>query len=553
MEEFGDLDLDLDDLDNQFENACGASGDETFIAKHTPPPGFSSSTSSAPPIVLDSSIKRCARCHERGLEYLILSRESLESCWPCLEDGVASRFKLGMNRIRDRHGVVRVGLAFSGGLSSWTILTLLSELRGGGLGTRQIKLFEGEVILIDESLAVSTIVSSSMKGGGEGLMSEDQIRSHTLKAIEDLQTIIPSQYQMPFHAIPLEDVFSDSDFECASIAGEEEEQKNARLRKLKREKLRTLFSSIATLSSKEDLLVSLRTRLLFQTCSKLGLERLLVGDNDITQAVKVMTATCSGRGMAVPHEISFASEVRYDAFTSSSEKENENKEKGKGKGKKGIIILRPLRELTLQEIDIFLLRHSGITQVFSGIESGSKDGTGVQVPITSTPSCSTTIFVPSIYHTSVLPSATRKSSIHRLVKDFILGLQKDFPQTIHPILRTADKLCLPSTSSSSSTSSFSKRPQASVDKRSRRGKPAMLTPLEVARVPDAIPVCSLCLLPFHPEVLSEGVSFIRLKTSSSSSTEEPHAVTGTNLTLFFFPLPQLTLSLSPSSSHNFYL
>ncbi|XP_071442179.1 cytoplasmic tRNA 2-thiolation protein 2 isoform X2 [Hetaerina americana] len=152
------------------------------------------------------------------------------------------------------------------------------------------------------------------------------------------------------------------------------------------EQLTSLFCKTRTLTSKEDLLGKLRQNLLMAVAKELGCNKILLGDNGSQLAVKLIANVSIGRGAHLPWDIGFC-DVRDS----------------------GVMILRPLKEFMGKEIAFYC--------VFNKLSA---------VPL---PSLSTKTF--------------RMASIRRLTEDFLFGLHADFPSTFSAVIKTGDKLALP--------------------------------------------------------------------------------------------------------------
>ncbi|GLH09715.1 Cytoplasmic tRNA 2-thiolation protein 2 [Gryllus bimaculatus] len=148
-------------------------------------------------------------------------------------------------------------------------------------------------------------------------------------------------------------------------------------------RLQSLFAQLKSLSSKEDLLLKLRHKLLFSVAEELDCSKIFVGDCATDLAVSIMANLSLGRGAQLPYEVGFC-DFRH------------------GKTK----LLRPMRDFMKKEIAFYM--------VFKNIGSVS--------------------------YPKLSSKVDPFSSIQRLTEKFITELQKDFPSTVSTIFRTGDKL-----------------------------------------------------------------------------------------------------------------
>ncbi|XP_078066817.1 cytoplasmic tRNA 2-thiolation protein 2 isoform X2 [Mustelus asterias] len=149
------------------------------------------------------------------------------------------------------------------------------------------------------------------------------------------------------------------------------------------EAVKELFSSIKTLTAKEELLQTLRHHLLLYTARMKGYTKIMMGDSCTRLAVKLLTNISLGRGASLAIDTGF-SDNRYG----------------------DIMIVRPMREYSSKEIAFY----------------------------------NTLFDVPNIFTPALDTKATDKASIHRLTESFVNKLQTDFPSTVSTVYRTSEKL-----------------------------------------------------------------------------------------------------------------
>ncbi|KAM9047522.1 cytoplasmic tRNA 2-thiolation protein 2 isoform 2-T2 [Megaptera novaeangliae] len=211
------------------------------------------------------------------------------------------------------------------------------------------------------------------------------------------------------------------------------------------EALSTLFSSVETLTAKEELLRTLRTHLILHVARTHGYSKVMMGDSCTRLAIKLMTSLALGRGAFLAWDT-----VRLQAaqgpvptllapFSTRCLLSRVAREAGGAcdppAGREGggavswsaaggrercaphpqgfsderhgdVVVVRPMREHTLKEVAFY-------NRLFA---------------------------VPSVFTPAVDTKAPEKASIHRLMEAFILKLQAQFPCTVSTVYRTSEKL-----------------------------------------------------------------------------------------------------------------
>lgn len=154
------------------------------------------------------------------------------------------------------------------------------------------------------------------------------------------------------------------------------------------ERLVQLFSSVRTLTAKQELLHTLRTHLILHTARSRGYSKVMSGESCTRLAVNLLSSISLGRGAFLPLDTGF-SDSRYG----------------------DVLFIRPMREYSQKEIAFY-------NRFFS---------------------------VPSIFIPALDTKAPENSSIQRLTETFITKLQVDFPSTVSTVYRTSEKLntCTP--------------------------------------------------------------------------------------------------------------
>lgn len=159
------------------------------------------------------------------------------------------------------------------------------------------------------------------------------------------------------------------------------------------ENLCKLLCSCRSTTAQEDLLEQLRREIIVHSAQTLGYQKVFLADNSSKLSIRILSQVAMGRGSQL------SSQVNFKAFHHDIE------------------VYRPMREILENEILYYVDLH-GLTVL--------------QAPT----------FEP------------KGTSITSCAKEFVLGLQKDFPATIPTVFRTGDKLVstYPDCGKSSSTS-----------------------------------------------------------------------------------------------------
>ncbi|KAK4814413.1 hypothetical protein QYF61_018511, partial [Mycteria americana] len=144
------------------------------------------------------------------------------------------------------------------------------------------------------------------------------------------------------------------------------------------QELLRLFEAVETPTAREELLQMLRTHLILQTARTRGYAKVMTGESCTRVAIKLLTNLALGRGAFLAVDTGFVDNRHGD-----------------------VMVVRPMREYMAKEIAFY-------NHFF-------------HVP---------TVIAPP------LPTKRReKPSIHRLMENFLLGLQEDFPSTISTVYR----------------------------------------------------------------------------------------------------------------------
>lgn len=142
------------------------------------------------------------------------------------------------------------------------------------------------------------------------------------------------------------------------------------------------FDSLTTLTSKEELLEVYITQALYSLAKQQNCDAIFFGNNSTNLAIKVLANTAKGKGISLPQDLAL-SIVKDD-----------------------IVRVKPLRDVLLNEIE----QYAQLSQLE---------------------------FYEKVDLTSGLSGNV---SINKITKDFVLGLQLEYPSTVSTISKTAFKI-----------------------------------------------------------------------------------------------------------------
>ncbi|CAO2609629.1 Cytoplasmic tRNA 2-thiolation protein 2 [Lemmus lemmus] len=356
-----------------------------------------------PPVPRPGREQKCVKCAE-GLPVVVI-RAGDAFCRDCFKAFYVHKFRAMLGKNRLIFPGEKVLLAWSGGPSSssmvWQVLEGLSQD-----SAKRLRFVPG-VIYVDEGAAC-----------GQSL----QDRVKTLAEVK----LILQKTGFPWHVVALEEVFSlppsvlgcasqepagteeayktavDSFLQqqhalgsegCASPAHGEDQSRTSHSQEplgmagfptaAQTEALSKLFSSIKTLTAKEELLQTLRTHLIVHVARTHGYCKVMTGESCTRLAIKLMTNLALGRGAFLAWDTGFSDERHGD-----------------------VVLVRPMRDYTLKEVAFY-------NHLFG---------------------------IPSVFTPAIDTKAPEKASIHRLMEAFILRLQTLFPSTVSTVYRTSEKL-----------------------------------------------------------------------------------------------------------------
>lgn len=296
--------------------------------------------------------RTCMKCTVSPAVVVVRLNDPL--CKECFMAYFTHKFRATIGKARAIRAGEKVLLAFSGGPSSSAMLHLVCQ---GLSGTAPKKLrFEPGIAFIDE---------------GEVLKQSGDERSNYIEQI--CNAAIRTKF--PFHQLNLEDIFVSKKYPQDDAMS---------CKKFERpEKLRNLFDATLSMTAKEDLLRTLRGKLLLTTARNEGYSKVMLADCATRISVRLLSDISQGRGGDLPYDTGFSDDRHGD-----------------------VIFIRPMREFMTKEIALY--------NFFNNVE---------------------TVLIPTLGTMSHL-----HTSIDRLTEEFVSGLQADLPFTVSTIFRTGDKL-----------------------------------------------------------------------------------------------------------------
>ncbi|XP_063293703.1 cytoplasmic tRNA 2-thiolation protein 2 [Pelobates fuscus] len=339
--------------------------------------------------------QKCMKCKEGSAVLIIRVGDAF--CKSCFKEYFVHKFRATLGKNRVVYPGEKVLLAYSGGPSSSAVIQQVQE----GLGRdapKKLRFVPG-IVFIDEG-AVS----------GQSWVEREETVSNVRHVLEDTG--------FPFHIVRLEEVFllphsvlqrnlSESTPQKQNYkqaVGHYMEQEDSQQRIVDElaqlstadptssngsspaeftEQLVQLFTSVKTLTAKQELLHTLRNHLLLHTARSCGYSKIMSGESCTRLAVNLLSNISLGRGAFLPMDTGF-SDSRYG----------------------DVLFIRPMREYSMKEISFY-------NRLFN---------------------------VSSIFIKTLDTKAPENSSIQRLTETFITKLQADFPSTVSTVYRTSEKL-----------------------------------------------------------------------------------------------------------------
>ncbi|PCH42562.1 hypothetical protein WOLCODRAFT_137967 [Wolfiporia cocos MD-104 SS10] len=165
------------------------------------------------------------------------------------------------------------------------------------------------------------------------------------------------------------------------------------------ESLRTFLASLPTATAMSSTINSLIRLLLLHTALDTGSSHLVLGSSLTSLAVSLISGVSQGRGFNVKEE------MQEEWFPDRAPEPSSQREKRTGKGERSVRVIRPLRDVGRKECAAWAW--------WSGLRVLGRE---------------------------TWPWPGLKQDIGTLTKNFIFGLEKDYPSTVSTIVRTCTKV-----------------------------------------------------------------------------------------------------------------
>lgn len=310
--------------------------------------------------------KDCMKCKTQ--KATVVSRVNA-FCKDCFLVYVTHKFRATIGKSKLIRDGDKVLVAYSGGPSSSCLLNLIKE--GLGQNAHKKLRFNPALLFIDEDLSLEELQSDS--------------KSSNRKIVE-----IVADSGFPVYKCSLAQAFDVKHSEnedtgnVADLSGGKEQSITELKHSMKAaDELKSLLSSMTSLTAKEDILHRLKQQIYIEIARTYGYSKVMTGHSATRLAVTLMTDISQGRGSQVGMDTTFADYRLAD-----------------------ITFVKPIRDLSAKEVAVY--------------------NAFMNVP------------------TVVIPTLTTKtlegSSIEHLTEAFVVGLQTEYPSTISNIMRTGEKL-----------------------------------------------------------------------------------------------------------------
>ncbi|KAK3085328.1 hypothetical protein FSP39_001545 [Pinctada imbricata] len=323
----------------------------------------------------------CMKCRQN--KAILITRVNDAFCRECFMVYVTHKFRAAIGKsklIRDGENVL---VAYSGGQSSGCMLHLIKE----GLSERAHKKlrFKPSLLFIDEGAVMGMAAQERFEICSKVLKTMEATGYPCyIKALEqavelDKEFVLSSHSQNGLeNGLPTDEEISKSDTS-------EMEDLQTRFRKfdLAESKLTSLLASLKSITAKEDLVKSLRQKLLIDLARERGFTKVMLADCSTRLAVRLLSDMAQGHGGHVAMDTAFA-DKRHSEIT----------------------IVRPIRDFSSKEVALY--------NILNNVD---------------------TIFIPTL-----TTKASDGTSIEHLTEKFVTGLQADYPSTTSNIMRTGEKL-----------------------------------------------------------------------------------------------------------------
>ncbi|XP_033754101.1 cytoplasmic tRNA 2-thiolation protein 2-A-like [Pecten maximus] len=317
--------------------------------------------------------RKCMKCRTENA--ILITRVNDAFCKACFMVYVTHKFRATIGKSKLVRDGEKVLVAYSGGPSSSCLLHLITE----GLSQRAHKKlrFIPGIIFIDES---AVLVNLEVDGVAEKDRISELMASmgypYQTRRLEEAICLDQGQH------LPEADLSSLAESDQACVQSTDLAKQNDNLDRARIE-IKSLFSSIKSLTAREDMLNRLRQRLLMEVAQVQGYSKVMTGHCGTRLAVNLLSDISQGRGAHVAMDTAF-SDTRYP----------------------NIMLVRPIRDFSSKEVAMYNSLH--------GVES---------------------VFLPTL-----TTKTYEGSSIEHLTEAFVTGLQTDYPSTVSNIMRTGEKL-----------------------------------------------------------------------------------------------------------------
>eukprot|EP00794_Sanderia_malayensis_P008978 gene8978-9936_t len=298
--------------------------------------------------------KNCSTCMKCGEKSLVLVRARDPLCRNCFLEYFTHKFRATLGKAKVIRQDEKVLVAFSGGPASCCMLNLIKE--GLSENVHKKLRFYPEAVFINEGEILDWTANKSK-----------EVDESVVKFCQDRG-------------------FQANLLKISSLEVDDNNEKDNSSTQASSIKIKDLFQSIKTLTAKQDLLNTLRVRLLLKYAKDNNFTKILVAETSTNLSMKLLSNIALGRGGSLPIEIGVVDWRDKD-----------------------VGIVRPMRELTTKEVAFY-----------NNIES----------------------IEPVSVH-SLDTMEPNNASLQKQTEAFISNLQASFPSTVSTIFRTGDKLSLP--------------------------------------------------------------------------------------------------------------
>lgn len=298
-------------------------------------------------------------------------------------------------------------LPFSFGVSSLALLHILSDQMASQLARVGRTGYELLVVWVDDC----GVVGNEERSQQCQELFKDLKQRYATGGTEDQESI-------RFLVVPLEEIYSYGR-SCAGSCGENTTLYEPPLCDL--HKLRTLISSISTLSSKQDILYILLTRLLNLVALRHHCHAILYSHSITRLAEMTLSETAKGRGYSIPWATGDCTLPPITMHTRLAP----------------IQSVYPLRDLLYKELVIYIIA--------LGLSQFLYPGT---IPASTT--TTTTTYSP-------IPTRTTSTTIDSLIHAYFSTMEHSYPSIVANVVKTINRVPpakLPVTFSATSTSTF---------------------------------------------------------------------------------------------------